>query len=423
MAVVIMFSVMFLLFLIGVPIGLCLIAPCFVMLLINPLTSPEFLAQTFYSGTASSTMIALPFFMICGTIMDVGGISKRLVNVANSLVGNITGNLGMVTVLACMFFGAVSGSAVATVAAIGTIMIPEMVRNGYNRYYATGLCAVAGGLGIIVPPSYPMVIYGIANNVSIGNLFLAGIIPALVVGALLMLVNFIYCKRHGLRGTTKFSLKNCLKAFWAAKFALLMPLIILGGIYAGIFTATEAAVVATVYGIIVGKFIYKELTLKKVWDMFKDTTTFSGGMMLTVAPATALGTIFAYLGVTKTISAFFLGISTNQYVILSLIFVILFVIGMFVQTTPAIVIFSPVLLKVAEQVGIDPLHFGIIMTLALAIAFVTPPVAANLFVAQTMTGISMDKIVRASFPFLVAMIVALFIVGFSPWMSSLLLSF
>jgi C4-dicarboxylate transporter DctM subunit len=415
-----MFLFMFLFFIIGVPIGVSLILPCFILLAMNRLTSPEFIAQTLYTGTASFTMIALPFFMICGNIMDVGGLSKRLVKAANACVGNVTGSLGMVAILACMFFGAVSGSAVATVAAIGIIMIPEMVRNGYDKYYATGLCAVAGGLGIIVPPSYPMVIYGITNNVSIGDLFIGGIIPSIVVGALLMIVNYVYCKKRGIRGNNKFSFKACAKAFWDAKLALLMPVIILGGIYGGIFTATEAAVVATIYGIIVGVFVYKEVNFRELWKMFKDMTTFSGGMMLTVAPAAALSTIFAYLGVTKTIAAFFLGISTSPFVILMLVFVILFIIGMFVQTTPAIVIFSPVLLAVVTQIGISPLHFGIIMTVALAIAFITPPVCANIFVAQTMTGLSMDKIVRAALPFLGAMCVALIIVMFSPWMSEFL---
>lgn len=422
MAVAIMFVLMFLFFAIGVPIGISLILPCFILLLMQPLTSPEFLAQTLYTGTASFTMIALPFFMICGNIMDIGGISKRLVRVAKACVGNVTGSLGLVAILACMFFGAVSGSAVATVAAIGIIMIPEMVRNGYDKYYATGLCAVAGGLGIIVPPSYPMVIYGVTNNESIGKLFIAGIIPSIVVGLVLMVVNFFYCRKHGIKGTVRFSAKELIQAIWDAKLALLMPVIILGGIYGGIFTATEAAVVATVYGIVVGVFVYREVSLGNLWRMFKEMTTFSGGMMLTVAPAAALSTVFAYLGVTKAIAAFFMSITTSPIIIMLLVFIILFIIGMFVQTTPAIVIFSPVLLAVVSQIGISTLHFGIIMTVALALAFVTPPVCANVFVAQTMTGLSMDKIVRKATPFVIALCVALLIIMFSPWMSELLVN-
>ena len=414
MDLLILFGCMVLFFAIGVPIGICLIFPCFLMLLVNPVTSASFLAQSFYTGVASSSMIALPFFMICGNIMDKGGISKRLVNAANNCIGGITGSLGMVTILACMFFGAVSGSAVATVAAIGAIMLPEMVRNGYDKYYATGMCAVAGGLGIIVPPSYPMVVYGITNNESIGDLFIAGLAPAVLVGALLMFVNYLYCTKHGIKGNNKFHLKTALKGFWDAKWALLMPVIILGGIYSGIMTATESAVVATVYGIIIGRFVYKEVTFRQLWDEFRATATFSGGMMWTVAPATAIGLIFAYLGVNKAIAAFFLGISSNMYIVMFLIVCILFVIGMFMQTTPAIVIFSPVLLGVAEAVGVNSLQFGQVMNLALAVGFCTPPVCANVFVAQSMTGMPMDKIVKPAIPFIAVLILALLAVAFFP---------
>lgn len=414
MDLLILFGCMVLFFAIGVPIGICLIFPCFLMLLVNPVTSASFLAQSFYTGVASSSMIALPFFMICGNIMDKGGISKRLVNAANNCIGGITGSLGMVTILACMFFGAVSGSAVATVAAIGAIMLPEMVRNGYDKYYATGMCAVAGGLGIIVPPSYPMVVYGITNNESIGDLFIAGLAPTVLVGALLMFVNYLYCKKHGIKGNNKFHLKTALKGFWDAKWALLMPVIILGGIYSGIMTATESAVVATVYGIIIGRFVYKEVTFRQLWDEFRSTATFSGGMMWTVAPATAIGLIFAYLGVNKAIAAFFLGISSNMYIVMFLIVCILFVIGMFMQTTPAIVIFSPVLLGVAEAVGVNAIQFGQVMNLALAVGFCTPPICANVFVAQSMTGMPMDKIVKPAIPFIAVLILALLAVAFFP---------
>ena len=414
MDLLILFGCMVLFFAIGVPIGICLIFPCFLMLLVNPVTSASFLAQNFYTGVASSSMIALPFFMICGNIMDKGGISRRLVNAANNCIGGITGSLGMVTVLACMFFGAVSGSAVATVAAIGAIMLPEMVRNGYDKYYATGMCAVAGGLCIIVPPSYPMVVYGITNGESIGDLFIAGLAPAALVGALLMFVNYLYCKKRGIKGTNKFHLKTAIKGFWDAKWALLMPVIILGGIYSGIMTATESAVVATVYGIIIGRFVYKEITFRQLWDEFRATATFSGGMMWTVAPATAIGLIFAYLGVNKAIAAFFLGISSNVYIVMFLLVCILFVIGMFMQTTPAIVIFSPVLLGVAEAVGVGSLQFGQVMNLALAVGFCTPPVCANIFVAQSMTGMPMDKIVKPAIPFIAVLILALLLVAFFP---------
>ena len=287
-------------------------------------------------------------------------------------------------------------------------------RQGYNKYYATGLTCCAGGLGVIVPPSYPMVLYGVTCNQSVGDLFMAGLGPALVVGGILMAINYVYCKKHGLKGDNKFDLKTMGKSFWDAKWALVMPVIILGGIYGGYFTATEAAVVAAVYGIIVGLFVYKELKFVKLWEIFRDNTAFIAGTMFVMAPAKATGQVFAYLNITKIISDFLFSISTNYYVILFLIFIILFIVGMFVQTTPAIVILAPTLLAVVQQVGVDPIHFGIIMTLALAIAFVTPPVALNLFVGSSMTGISIDKITKAAWPFLIGLIIAFFVVAYCP---------
>lgn len=414
MATGVMFAAMFGLMFLGVPIAVAIFLALSLLIVMNPVTTANFLAQSLYSGVASFTMLALPFFMVAGTIMETGGLSKRLVKVANSLVGSITGSLGMVTVISCMFFGAVSGSAPATVAAIGAIMIPMMVQDGYNKYYATALTCCAGGLGVIVPPSYPMVLYGVTVNESVGDLFMAGLGPSLVVGGILMAINYFYCRKHKLKGDSKFNFKTMLKSIWDAKWALVMPIIILGGIYGGVFTATEAAVVAAVYGIIVGLFVYKELKFSTLWRIFRDNTAFIAGTMFVMAPAKATGQVFAYLNITKIISDFLLGISNNQYVVLFMIFIILFIVGMFVQTTPAIVILAPTLVAVVKQVGVDPVHFGIIMTLALAIAFVTPPVALNLFVGSSMTGISIDRITKAAWPFLLGLILAFFIVAFCP---------
>ena len=421
MATGIMFIIMFALMFLGVPIAVSIFIALFALIAMNPVTTTNFVAQSLYSGVASFTNLALPFFMISGTIMETGGLSKRLVNVANSLVGGVTGSLGMVTIIACMFFGAVSGSAPATVAAIGAIMIPMMVQEGYNKYYATGLTCCAGGLGVIVPPSYPMVLYGVTCNQSVGQLFIAGLGPALVVGGILMAINYVYCKKHGLKGEHHFNLKEAGKAIWDAKWAMIMPVIILGGIYGGFFTATEAAVVAAVYGIIVGLFLYRELKLVRLWQIFRDNAAFIAGTMFVMAPAKATGSIFAYLNITRTISNFLFSISTNYYVVLFMIFIILFIVGMFVQTTPAIVILAPTLLAVVQQVGVDPIHFGIIMTLALAIAFVTPPVALNLFVGSSMTGISIDKITKAAWPFLIGLIIAFFVVAYCPPISLFLI--
>jgi len=277
-----------------------------------------------------------------------------------------------------------------------------------------GLMTVAGSLGVVVPPSYPMVVYGVTTNTSIGTLFIGGIGPALIVGGILILINYVYCRKHGIKGQKKASLKEFLRAVADGLPALFMPIIILGGIYGGIFTPTEAAVVAVVYSVVIGLFWYKELKWKPVLAQFRETSTFVGGTLLTMAPAAALGHIFAYQGVNRVISELFLSVSDNKYVILTLVFGILFIAGMFLQTTPIIVILGPLFLSVLTPLGIDPVHFGLMMVLALCIAFCTPPVACNLFVASSMTGIPVDKIVKPMLPFLGGLVVALFVVGFVP---------
>ena len=407
----------------GVPIGAALMLALMALIAIEPCTTTTFIAQSMYSGMASIAMICIPFFCLCGSIMDVGGLSKRLVNFANSFVGNVTGGLGMVTILSCMLFGAVSGSAVATTAAIGTIMIPQMVRNGYDKYYATALVVTAGGLGVVVPPSYPLVLYGITNNVSIGDLFLAGVLPAIVVGGILMGFNYYYSRKNGWKGSgEKVSLKNILLTFKDSVLALLMPVIILGGIYSGVFTATEASVIACVYGIIVGKFIYKALTWRAVWDMLKENVAFVGGTMLVFAPATALGRVFAYMQYTTAIQHWFTSVSSNINVIMLMILFVLLIAGMFVQTSPIIIILTPMMYSLVTSMGVHPVHFGIIVLIALCIAFVTPPVASNLYVGVGLTGLPLAKIVKRLWPYIIALIIALLIITYTPGISLFLIS-
>lgn len=411
----IMIIVMVVLLLIGVPIGVALAFGMLTMIANSSVMTLPYMAQSLYSGLDNFTLISLPFFMLAGSIMDVGGLSKRLVRTANSLIGNITGNLGMVAILASMFFGAVSGSSMATVAAIGGVMLPEMVRAGYDKKYATALVAMAGGLGFIVPPSTPMVVYGAACNVSIGSMFMGGFGPAIVTGGLLMIVNYVYCKKAGYTGNGQsVSLKNVLAALKDSIWALLMPLIILGGIYSGYFTATEASVVACTYGIIVGMLVYKELTFKHVWMIFKGNIAFMGGLLFTLAPVAAIGALFAMMKVPQLITDFFFSITDNTLVIKFFLFLLMLAIGMIMQSTPAILLFAPILLPIAKAAGINPIHFGVFITVALSLGVVTPPVAMNLFVAQSMTGINSIEIVRKGMSFLVALIIATLIVLYVP---------
>lgn len=415
MATAVLFISAALLLAIGVPVGISLGLAMMAIALGFDTTNIGFLAQAMYSGFESLPLTAIPCFMLAGAVMETGGLSKRLVNVAEKMVGHTTGGLGTATVIACLFFGAISGSGPATVAAMGGIMIPYMVKAGYDRTYATGLSAVAGGLGIIMPPSIPLVIYGVATTTSIGDLFLAGIGPAFIVGGILCAVNIYLSNKAGYFGNgEKFSFRALGRSLWDAKWALLMPGIILGGIYGGIFTPTEAAVVAIVYGIIVGIYGYKELTWMGVVDAVVKNTSFVGGILLTFAPAAALGAVLALLGVPTGLTGFLMGLSSNKIVVLLIVNIFLVFVGMVVDTTAANIIFSPILLAALRPYGVDPVHFGLLMTINLAIGFVTPPVAGNLFVASGMTGIPMDKIVKKALPFIIAMFVALLIITYVP---------
>lgn len=404
---------------IGVPVGISLGFGMLATVIGGfRVTTLPFIAQQMYSSFESLPLVAIPCFMLVGSLMDTGGLSKRLVNVANCLIGHTTGGLGTATVIACMFFGAISGSGPATTAAMGGIMIPHMVRAKYDRTYATGLAAVAGGLGIIVPPSIPLVVYGVATNTSIGDLFLAGLGPACVVGLFLIIVNYVISKKNGYVANRQFNMKELGKALWDAKWALFLPVLILGGIYGGIFTPTEAAVVAIFYSIVVGLFIYREMKISDIWDVFYKNTTFVGGIMLTFAPAGALGGVLALLGVPTALTNALLSISNNKIVVLLIINIFLVFVGMVVDTTSANIIFSPILLQALKPFGVDAVHFGLIMTINLAIGFVTPPVAGNLFVASGMTGIPMEQIAKKAVPLIVSMFLALLIVTYVPAVST-----
>ncbi|MEA5084928.1 MAG: TRAP transporter large permease [Lachnospiraceae bacterium] len=404
--------------LIGVPIGISISLGLIASSMLFDVTTLKFIAQSMYTGLDSLPVVAVPCFMLAGSIMEAGGLSKRLVNVAEKFVGHSVGGFCSVTVVACLFFGAISGSAPATVAAIGGIMIPYMVKSGYENDFSAGLVAVAGGLGIIVPPSIPFVIYGITTQTNIGDLFIGGFGPALLIAIFLIAVSKFISYKKGYKGSEKKpSLKEKFDAIWDAKWALIMPVIILGGIYGGVFTPTEAAVVATFYGIIIGFFVYKELKFKNLISILDKNTSNVGGFMLSFAPAAALGAVLTMLGVPGMLKDLLLNISTNIYVIMIIVNIFLLFIGMILDTISAIAVFAPILYAILVPMGINPVHLGVIVVVNLAIGFVTPPVAMNLFVASTMTGIPIDRIVRKAAPFIYAMIIALIIITFVPGIS------
>jgi C4-dicarboxylate transporter DctM subunit len=364
----------------------------------------------------SFPLIAIPFFILAGALMEGGGLSKRLINLSNSLVGHFTGGLGIVTVLTCIFFGAISGSAIATVAAVGTIMIPAMEKQGYPRSFATALAAAAGVLGTIIPPSIPMIMYCVAlPAASPGNMFMGGVGPGLLGGISLMLLVYYYAKRDGYKSTnTEFNFKNALKCAVEAVWALFVPIIIMGGIYGGIFSATEAAVVACVYGFIVGKFIYKELTISATSKAFISSAITVSSILIVVATGSVLGKILTVEGVPKMVETALTSMSSNVFVLLIVINIILLIVGCFMETFTAIIILSPILYPIVAQYGINVYHFGVMMIFNLSIGFITPPVGSNLFVACGITGMKFEDLVKSIWPFLLALIVALLLVTFIP---------
>lgn len=406
--------------LVGIPIAISLAFASIGAILTLHTTPLSFVVQSLFSASDSFPLMAVPFFILAGDIMIHGGISKRLVDFANSVCGTIAGGLGIVTVFACMIFAAISGSGPATVAAIGGIMIPAMIEAGYDKRFAAALSSVAGSLGPIIPPSISFIIYGILANVSITELFIAGIIPGILLGISLMVLTYFVAKKYNYGSEKKFSIRELLKAFNEAKWGLLVPIIILGGIYSGIFTPTESAIVACDYALIVSLFIYKEIKLKDIPKIFAASSLTSGTCLILVGCATVFGRLLAMEQVPILIAQAILGISSNKIIVLLLINVFLFIVGMFIETLAAIIILTPLLLSIVEPLGVSPLHFGMIMVVNLVIGMSTPPVGVNLFVASRIANIKIEKTFSWVIPLICASLVVLMFVTYIPQLSTFL---
>lgn len=373
--------------------------------------------QKLFASIDSFPLMAIPFFMIAGNLMERGGISKRLITFANTMLGSFTGGLALVGILASMFFAAISGSSPATVAAIGSIMIPAMVRHGYSKEFATATQASAGFIGVIIPPSIPMVTFGVVTGTSIGGLFMAGFTPGILFGLLLMVVAYFVSKKNHYVGEQKASLAEMLAAFKESILALLMPIIILGGIYGGIFTPTEAANVAVVYGLVVGLYVYRELQWKDLPEILKSSAISSAMVMLIIATASAFGLILTREAIPAQIAELFLGLTSNPLLLLLLINLMLLVVGTFMETNAAIIILAPIFFPVIQQLGIDPVHFGIIMVANLAIGMITPPLGVNLFVACGISKLTIEQLVRANWNYLFVSLLGLALLTAFPWLS------
>lgn len=384
----------------------------------------EIVPQRIFVSMNSFPLMAIPFFILAGNLMGAGSMSKRLVNFASSLVGHFTGGLAMVAIVTSMFFAAISGSGAATTAAIGSILIPAMVARGYKIEYAAANQAVSGALGIIIPPSIAMILYGVAAEVSIGDLFIAGILPGLLITFSLLVSAYIIANRNGYKGEERKSFPDVLKSFKESILALLMPIIVLGGIYSGIFTPTEASVVAVVYSFVVGFFVYRDLTILQVADTLKKSAISSSVIMIVIGTAGLFGFFIEMNGVPGMIYSSISDVITNKYIFLIIVNIILFVAGMFLEGGAAILIFVPLLLGTAVNLGIDPVHFGVIMVCNLAIGLVTPPVGIDLFVVSQLTKLSIVKIAKAVIPLIFILIVDVLVISFFPplstWLPSLL---
>lgn len=362
-------------------------------------------------------LAAIPFFILAGNLMETGGISRRLVDFAKSLVGGVQGGLPMTCVLTCMIFAAVSGSSVATTFAIGAVLIPALIKHGYPRPYAAALQASSAELGVIIPPSIPMILYGVSAEVSIGELFIAGIGPGLLIGGALMLFVHLYCRYKGWGHNDGDGRLGVGKASLNAAWALLMPVIILGGIYGGIFTPTEASVVAVFYALIVGMLIHRELSFKDLIPVLRKSVISSAVIMFIIANAGLFAFIITRAGVPEAIGEWLSHVLQSPLWFLLGVNAALFVIGMFIETSAAIIVLAPILVPVAVHFGVDPVHFGTIMVVNLALGMITPPFGVNLFAACTVAKISLDQIVKHLIPFVLVIVGCLMLITYFPAIS------
>ncbi|GIO20264.1 hypothetical protein J18TS1_33640 [Oceanobacillus oncorhynchi subsp. incaldanensis] len=419
-----LFGVFILMLIISVPIGVSLgIASVVTILVLNPVSVDSF-TQTTIQGLNSFPLMAVPLFAFAGDIMGKGGISKRLLDLASILFNRVTGGLGVVAIVASLFFAAISGTGSGTVAAIGTIMIPAMVARNYNKAFSGALVATAGTLGAVIPPSITMIIYAVTAGVSVTGMFSASIGPGVLIAIALIIYTLYYARKEGYQGEgEQFSFKEFIIKFIKAIPALLLPFIVLGGIYGGVFTPTEAAAVAVVYGILVSVFLYKEVKISELPYIGFNAVMLSAAVLIIIGVSSGFGHILTIAQVPNTISDWILGISSNVILVMLLINLLLLFVGTFMETNAAIIILVPILLPVVMELGVDPLHFGIIMIINLAIGFITPPVGANLFMASQVSQIKFDELVRAIIPWILVMIVVLLVITFIPSISLWLPSF
>jgi len=425
MEVIILFGTFFVLLFMGVPIGFSIGIATTISLAFFSDTPLFLITQNAITGVDSFPLMAIPFFILAGNLMSSGGIARRLIDFASKLVSSITGGLGMVVTLSSMFFAAISGSAVATTSGIGSFMIPEMEKNNYDKSFSASLVAASGTIGVIIPPSIPYVIYGVAVGCSIRDLFVAGFIPGIIMGVLLLIVVYFYSKKmdYGVKSINhKTKLIDIWISFKSSFWALLSPLIVLGGIYSGMVTPTEAAVVSAIYAFIIGVFVYKELDLKGIYKAFYNSIVINGITTYMIGFSMAFSSYISLHQIPGKIANGILNITDNKFLIFILINIFLIFVGCFIDNIPATIILAPILLPIVTKFGMSPVTFGIVLTMNLAIGFITPPYGINLFVASAIAGISIESMLKTMKWFLLALLISLIIVTYIPATTMLIIN-
>ncbi len=420
----VLFLLLFVLLLLRTPIAVALGLSTMVAVLMGGSYSLTYVTQAMIGAANSFPLLAIPFFILAGELMGRGGVSDRLLRVADAFLGRKYGGTAIVTVVTCMFFAAVSGSGPATVAAIGGITIPAMLRQRYDRGFASAIPAIAGSIGCIIPPSIPMVVYCVAVGESVSDIFLAGFLPGLIIGLVLILYSYFYSRKNGYvnEEAPDFSWKTVGAAVWDAKWALIMPVIILGGIYGGFFTPTESAAIAVVYGFIVGVFIYKTIDMKTLYEIFTNSVVTTAIIMFVICCATSFGKVLTIENIPTKVGAWLIGLTDNKFILLLLINILLLIVGCFMEATSSMMILAPIFLPVIREMGINPIHFGIIMVVNLSIGMATPPVGANLYVACNISGSSIVEITKSVIKPVLLVIAALLLITYCEPISMLLVN-
>lgn len=399
MTIAVLFLTLLLFLALGVPVAYSLLASVVLtVLILQPGLTLTLIVQTVTTANDSFPIMAIPFFILAGLIMGRGGISKRLFNVSNAFIGHVRGGPGIAAVITAMFFSAISGSGPATVAAVGGVMIPEMVRLGYSRKFSAALIAAAGTIGVVIPPSIPLVVFGVVTNTSIGDLFLAAAVPGILLGLVLIFWVVVHARRNNIVGTPKQSWGEASSSLNKAKAGLLLPVIILGGIYGGVFTPTEAAVVSVVIALTVSVFLYRELDTRGYIQTFGAATITTVAIMFIVATAAVFARFLTLEGAPETIASAMSSVADRPALLTLIVVVFLLVLGTFMETIAAITITAPILLPVLEMAGMDPIHIGVLMVIILAYGFITPPLGVNLFVASSTAEIRPQETVSALVP-------------------------